>query len=125
WGVEVGIAPEAGARDLGGEPAQEMVDVDRRVGHARDGPHPDEPVSLRHREGQQRVLLAGKTGEALRTGNVDEPAVEGVGPAVVRAAERALAASAAFEDARAAVPTDVRERMQRAPLAPEHEDRHA
>src|SRR2546430_732335 len=71
------------------------------------------------------MILPGEPRKTFLSRNVDEPAVEVVGPAVVRAAERSLALTAAVDHPCTPVPADVREGVQRARLAPHDEDRHA
>ena len=124
-GLEVVPPLEPEARELGGEPAQVGVDVDRRLGLGGCGPHPDEPVLLDHRKRPQGVLLAGELRKALLAGDVDQAAVEAVSPPVVGTGERALPAPAAIDHPRPAVTADVGERPERAGRGADQEDRHA
>ena len=113
-------ALEAKALELRAEAREVRVDVDGN----RVRPHPDEPVLLDDRERPEPVLVPRQTREALLARNVDEGAVEIVGPAVIRACEGPLDA-AALGHARPAVAADVGERVQPARCRSHQQDRRA
>ena len=85
--------PDAPARDLGREAAQMVVDVRARRG-------PDESVPHGDRKRCEPGLVAMTFGKAVRVGNMVEPAIAGVCPAVIGAHEgMARSAAVVFDQA--------------------------
>jgi len=117
---------ERGEPECGELVVQGRAEVVAQVNRAcRRQLHPDQAVPLGHRQLHQATLLADHRGERLAVGDATQRAVGAIGPAVVRAGERAAVAGTVVDHPHPAMAAHVQERLECVVLLPQDNHRYS